>query len=160
MEPTTRKERLQLLGNRWLTEPLLVEFPSFGIEMPNPTTCAEYVVSDRIVTADKSTNIKHFGVEDPKAVLAALGTQIESAITGQVDPKILKDAAVVLDVFKADSEKLAESFGSKSVRRDDLLHASYSADAKAAAKCLSIVTALTNELGISLPVRGSRRKPG
>lgn len=159
MEPTTRTARLQLIKDRWLTEPLSVEFPPLGVEMSNPTTCAEFVASERLTTVDRAANLEHFGVEDPKAVMAALGRQIETVATGQVNPKALKDAAVLLDVFKEDSEKLAEAFAPNAARPDNTLHASYSADAKAAEKCLSILTALTNELGISLPTKGSHRTP-
>lgn len=155
-----RATRLQTIKDRWFTEPLAISFPSLGVDMTNPRTCAEFVTSPRIITGDDAANLEHFGVADPKAVLASLSAQFEAITSGQADPKILKDTAVVLDVFKADSYDLAAHFAPDTNHRDDTLNASYSADAKAAERCQAILTALATELGISLPTKDTRRLRG
>jgi hypothetical protein len=145
-----RNAKLRAISERWFNEPLAVQFPSLGVDMNNPSTCAEFAASPRIIGAEEATNLEHFGAGDPKAVLIALSAQFEAAIGGRVDPKILKDAAAVLDVFKADSEKLASHFAPNTAQRDDTLHDSYLADAKAAEQCQTILTELATELGNSL----------
>lgn len=147
---TTRTQRLQALNDRWHNELLAVQFPSLGVELAHPTTCAEFVVSSRVMTAEPGVNIDHFGVTDPKAALAAVSAQFG----GQVDPKALKDAAHILAVLKEDSDKLAEHFASKA---DETLRGSYEADAKAATKCSGLIAELASELGISLTTKENRQ---
>lgn len=148
---TARTQRLQALKDRWHNESLAVQFPSLGVELANPTTCAEFVVSPRVMTAEPDVNIAHFCVTDPKAVLAVVSVQFG----GQVDPKALKDAAQILAVFKEDSDKLAEHFDAKA---DETLRASYEADAKAATKCSGLIAELASELGISLTTKENRQR--
>jgi hypothetical protein len=145
----TCTQRLQALKDRWHTESLAVHFPSLGIELANPTTCAEFIASPRIMAAEPEVNAEDFRVADPKAVLAAL------QFGCQVDPKALKDAAHILAVFKEDSDKLAEHFASKA---DETLRESYEADAKAATKCSGLIAELASELGISLTTTENRQR--
>ena len=156
MEPAARTERLQKLRDQWQAEHLGVQFPSLGVELPDPVTPAEYVASQRLVVSDENTNNNHFGLADPKGILQALSGQFASA--PQVDTKILKDAAVVLEVFKADSDKLAADYAPGSTTPDELLHATYLADAQATTVCQAILAALATELGISLPTKADRKR--
>lgn len=149
----TRVQRLQALKDRWHNELLAVQFPSLGVELPNPTTCAEYVASPRIMTGDPDVNIEHFGVADPQGVLAAVSAQFGT----QVDPKILKDAALILKAFKDDSDNLAAHFAS-GPKADQTLQASYEADSKAATKCSDLIAELASELGISLTAKEHWRR--
>jgi hypothetical protein len=153
-----RRERVQAIKNRWFQEPLSVSFPFLGIATDDPATCADFVVSSRISFTGDTTDKEHFGVEDARDTLVALSIQFQTASNDQVNPKVLKDAAAVLSVFKSDSDALAARFASDSGHRDDMLHASYAADAKAATQCLTVITALANELGIALPIKGQDRR--
>jgi hypothetical protein len=157
MEPT-RTQKLQAIKARWQSEKLDVQFPSLGVEMQNPTTRAEFVLSPRFMTAEEAVNTEHFGVADPKTALATLNTQFETAPTGQVDTKALKDAAVILDVFKRDSDRLAAHFAAGSPKADETLHASYEADAKAATQCSALIAELATELGISLTTKDPKQR--
>lgn len=160
MEDISRKAKLRTLSYRWFNEPLVVQFPPLGVDMENPSTCAEFVASPRIIMAEDAANLEHFGTADPKAVLTALDTQFESAISGQVAPQILIEAAIVLSIFKADSENLASHFAPVTAQRDDTIHASYLADAKAAEQCQAIIIDLAQELGISLSTKDDDRTHG
>lgn len=148
---TNRVARLQAIKDRWFHEPLTTLFPSLGVEMANPATCAEFVVCPRITFAEDHADAEHFGVQNPKHVMSLLSKQFQTVPDGTVDPKIVKDAATVLNVFKSDSEALAACFAPDSLHRDEMLGDSYAADAKAATQCQLILAALANELGIALP---------
>lgn len=87
-------------------------------------------------------NREHYGVDDPKSVLSSLSAMVESAVTGQVEPSIMKDGAVILDVFHSDSISLAEYYAPDTSHRDDVLHASYLADTKAAETCRTVLSTL------------------
>lgn len=150
---TPLSPKLRALKDRWFNEPLGIQFPSLGVEITNPTTCAEYVGSQRVLTADEPANLNHFGSADPRAVLAGLAGLFDAAIAGQVDPKLLKSCACVLDVMHTDSAALAQHYGPNSKNRDDTLHASHAADAKATEQSLLVLSELAAELGITLPVR-------
>lgn len=153
---SSRTQRLQALKDRWLTESVGVQFPSLGVEISEPTTPSQFVASHRILAAEEATNLEHFGIADPKAVLASLTAQFEAA--PQVDPKVLKDAATVLEVFKADSERLVAHFAPDTKHHDATLHASYAADINAAAKCQELVASLAAELGISLLTKAEKER--
>ena len=124
-----RTARLQVIRDRWFTEPLKTQFPPLADEAlgPPPATCSELVQhvrltsafsslaashetaglsSDEAVAHDRTINAQHFGVEDPKVVMQELSRQFDRALTGQVDPDTIKKGFVVLDTIRADSAEL------------------------------------------------------
>ncbi len=149
--PMNREARLQAIKDRWFHEPLGTRFPFLGVDMADPTSCAEFVVSPRMTFAEDQADVEHFGVQNPKRVMSLLSKQFQTVPDGVVDPKIVKDAAMVLSVFKSDSDALAARFAPDSPHWDEMLGDSYSADAKAVTQCQAILAALANELGIALP---------
>lgn len=169
-QPNTHSTRLQAIRDQWQSEPLQIDFPDIGIQ--NPTTCDQFIRCWRTSTAfaagddqtklndrAKEENLEHFGVENPDSVLNDLGRQFASAVDGKVDVRILKNAFVILDVFRADCARSAEQYASMSdVPGAAEESTSEVADSNAAARCLSLIAALADELGISLPVsKGSLR---
>jgi hypothetical protein len=147
----SREERLQAIKDRWSNEPLGVTFPSLGVNMSDPKTCAEFLTSDRFVTSDQAANIAHFGVPDPKVLFAVLQSHFDSGT--QIQPKIVKEAARVLQVFHQDAVTAAAQYAAGAPKPDPVLHAAHVANAQATEKCQSILTELARVLGISLTGR-------
>jgi hypothetical protein len=189
--PAPRTARLQEIRDRWFSEPLTAQFPPLGGETAQPpSTCDEFVRSDRLAAAfsslheapeaagmtaeqalahDRQLNTERFGVDDPRMLLQELGRQFDRALTGQVDPDVLKKAFVVLDTLRADSLELAAAASPPAAAEagqtnganaaPSILQASYSADAVALGQAQSRVAELATELGISLPLsQGVQRK--
>jgi hypothetical protein len=162
---TTKAARLQALRDRWMTEPLGVDFPELD-GLPAPSTCNELVRSERITSAfssladapevagltpdaalqaDRSANTTRYGIEDPKALLADLSTQFDAAPAAPVDPEVIKKAFVLLQELRTDSTRLAASL-------DPDTTATHLAEASAIGKAQQVVSDLAAELGISLPI--------
>ena len=118
---TNRATRLQGIKDRWFHERLVTPLPSLGVNMADPTTCAEFVVSPRMAFTEDQADFEHFGVQNPKRIMELLSTQFQTIPDGMVDPKVIKDAATVLSVFNSDSEALAARFAPASAHRDEML---------------------------------------
>ena len=139
--PMNRKTRLQAIKDRRFREPLAARFPSLGVEMADPTTCPQFVVSPRMTFAEDQAERRTFRHPSPNRVMSLLSNQFQTVPDGMVDPKIVKDAAMVFSVFKSDSDTLAARFAPDSPHRDEISGDSYSADAKAVTQCQTILAA-------------------
>lgn len=168
-----RNTRLEELRDRWLSEPLGVSFPSFGVSVSaDPANCDQFSKSWRLTSAfaildpnspdvaeDREVNRDHFGVEDPAAVMAAVTAQFETAAqNGRVDPQVLKDASLILDVYCDDRKALAQHHAPGQATSDDEQYASNVAEDTAATKAQVLIAELCTEVGVSLPISKGRRR--
>lgn len=162
--------RLRDLCDRWFDEPLGLTFPSLGVDLgePAPTTYEQFLRSwhmqSSFATVDPAAsdegaraNLEHFGVENPAAVIVAVGTQFKSAAEGgQIDSNVLKDAFVILDVYCADRATLVQQYAPEHSSADPLQHDINVADGQAARRAQDLIGQLAKEFGIALPTSNRR----
>lgn len=150
-----REEKLKRIRKRWFDDPLRIAFPfssDFGL---GSVTCAEFVESARFPSGDDwAMNLNRYGFGDPHAVMLSLRGVLDSAAAEKINPTRIRDAAVVLDVFKKEREALMNA-GANDL--DERLFGELNAEASAASNCLDVLSDLATQLGISLPVGKSGR---
>lgn len=138
-----------LLWEAW-TVNKLPPFPKLDVEVPGfyPTTCAEYVVSPRIVferqnLAKYDEHRRGQRSSSPKETLESLNTCF--ALWNQQRPfdrQILKDAKNILTIHRSDNEAAYHYPTTFDHGNKEQARASYLADLQAVNACLGLVEAL------------------
>lgn len=154
-----REEKLKRIRKRWFDEPLGVAFPFLSDVGLGSVTCAEFVESGRFPSHDDwELNLSLYGVADPHAAVAALREVFEAAGVSEINPTKVKDAAIVLDVFRKQALDSGGDREPASPGYDEFINGSLKAEAQAAEMCLSVLAELAHEFGFALPVKQSGRK--
>ncbi len=133
-QSTPRDSRLQVIRDRWFSEPLKAKFPALTDDPSThqrPTTCHELITGSRVTSAfsslhkdpdvagmtyddalahDRDANLQRFRVEDSAALLESLSRQFDRAPGGQLDAQTLKRGYVLLNELRTSSLELVDQF--------------------------------------------------